>query len=87
MEPQTFQALAILFGVMVTIIGALVMLWIRSLQVTLRDHKTDMEGLRRDHTAQALNIASNYMPRPELEKKLDAIFALLEEIRKEVRHA
>jgi hypothetical protein len=87
MDQQTFQVIASLFGLLLTVIGYLLAQSMLSLRGALRSHKEDVDTLRRDHTALALEIAKNYMPRTELEKKLDDIFALLEDIRKEVRHA
>jgi uncharacterized membrane-anchored protein YhcB (DUF1043 family) len=87
MDHQIFQALAIVFGLMVSIIGTLVMLVVRSQQRTLEKHEERTDALFDKLNSLANEVAKNYMPRSELEKKLDSIFELLEDIRKEVRHA
>lgn len=86
-DPQIFQALTFFMGLVAAAIGTLVMLIVQAQQRTLQKHEE-----RSDKLTDALNsltneVARNYMPRHEMEKKLDEIFTLLEAIRKEVRHA
>ena len=87
MDSQLFQAASVVFGVMVSIIGTLGMLAVRTQQRAQEKHEDRMDKLQEQHNTLANDVAKNYMPRTDVERKLDEIFKLLEDIRKEVRHA
>lgn len=87
MDQQIFEVLTILFGVLITIIGTLVVMWIKNIEKALEKHQDASSGLLDRINTVANEVAKNYMPRTELDRKLDAIFQILEDIRKDVRHA
>lgn len=81
MEPQ------LLLNVLIAVAGFCVAWWVRTIQSAQIKQQDQMVELMRQISSLNVELAKNYAPRAELEKTFERIFNLLEEIRKEVRHA
>lgn len=80
MDQQLFQTLTTIAGILIAAIGFCVAWWVNNLWAMVKGQQEQITNL-------SVKLAENYAPRAELEKTFERIFNLLEEIRKEVRHA
>jgi uncharacterized membrane-anchored protein YhcB (DUF1043 family) len=87
MDPQLFQIIVALVVGLLTIIGAGIAWWVNGIQETLRGQQKQMVELMTQISTLNIELAKNYAPRQELQQTFDRIFALLQEIQREVRHA
>jgi len=87
MDQQTFNMVMAIITGLLTVIGAGIGWWLKNLQATLVSQQAQMVTLMGQISQLNIELAKNYAPRQELQATFDRIFALLEDIRKEVRHA
>lgn len=86
MDQQTFNLVFGLVSGLLSIIAGGVAWWCKSIQTSLANQQAQMVQLMGQISTLNIELAKNYAPRAELQGTFDRIFAVLEEIRKEVRH-
>jgi hypothetical protein len=87
MDQQTFNLVFGLVSGLLTIIASGVAWWCKSIQTGLAGQQAQLVHLMAQISNLNIELAKNYAPRAELQGAFDRIFAVLDEIRKEVRHA
>ncbi len=80
MDSQFFQTLTALGGLLIAALGFCIAWWVNNIWAMVKDQQAQISAL-------SLRLAEGYVTRQELQATFDRIFNLLEEIRKEVRHA